>query len=213
MMKQLWNPSNVWPKFSEISFFLLNKCYPQVSRIPLLPALSRITFSWILWRKEIHIYIFCFVTFFILNMCFFFFHFWNAPLKKAQECWSPQEPKGYMFYSESLFSKFEKKSACRQFGFINQSVEDVTETGRCRGERWRGRRKTKAADRNSSQPAEEKLPTVLVCEFREKVDIVISVVPGGLSQGVCVLWQQLSIFLFLSSQDSFCREKSHWLPG
>lgn len=53
-------------------FFLLNKCYPQVSRIPLLPALSRITFSWILWRKEIHIYIFCFVTFFILNMCFFF---------------------------------------------------------------------------------------------------------------------------------------------
>lgn len=194
-------------------FFLLNKCYPQVSRIPLLPALSRITFSWILWRKEIHIYIFCFVTFFILNMCFFFFHFWNAPLKKAQECWSPQEPKGYMFYSESLFSKFEKKSACRQFGFINQSVEDVTEMGRCRGERWRGRRKTKAADRNSSQPAEEKLPTVLVCEFREKVDIVISFVPGGLSQGVCVLWQQLSIFLFLSSQDSFCREKSHWLPG
>lgn len=163
-------------------------------------------------KRNSYIYfLLCYFLYF--EYVFFFFHFWNAPLKKAQECWSPQEPKGYMFYSESLFSKFEKKSACRQFGFINQSVEDVTETGRCRGERWRGRRKTKAADRNSSQPAEEKLPTVLVCEFREKVDIVISFVPGGLSQGVCVLWQQLSIFLFLSSQDSFCREKSHWLPG
>lgn len=91
MMKQLWNPSNVWPKFSEISFFLLNKCYPQVSRIPLLPALSRITFSWILWRKEIHIYNFCFVTFFILNMCFFFF-----PLLKCttQESSGVLEPPG-----------------------------------------------------------------------------------------------------------------------
>lgn len=163
-------------------------------------------------KRNSYIY-FLLCHFLYFEYVFFFFHFWNAPLKKAQECWSPQEPKGYMFYSESLFSKFEKKSACRQFGFINQSVKDVTETGRCRGERWRGRRKTKAADRNSSQPAEEKLPTVLVCEFREKVDIVISFVPGGLSQEVCVLWQQLSIFLFLSSQDSFCREKSHWLPG
>lgn len=37
-----------------------------------------------------------------------------------------------MFYSESLFLEFEKKSACHQFGFINQSVKDVTEIARCR---------------------------------------------------------------------------------
>lgn len=212
MMKQLWNPSNVWPKFSEISFFLLNKSYPKFHESLYYLRFLGLPFREFFGEKKF-IYIFFALSLSLFWICVFFFHFWNAPLKKAQECWSPQEPKGYMFYSESLFSKFEKKSACHQFGFINQSVEDVTKTGRCRGERWRGRRKTKTADRNSSQPAEEKLPTVLVCEFREKVDILISFVRGGLSQGVCVLWQQLSIFLFLSSQDSFCREKSHWLPG
>lgn len=41
-----------------------------------------------------------------------------------------------MFYSEWLFLKFKKKSAFRQFGFINQSVRDVREIAGCRVKGW-----------------------------------------------------------------------------
>lgn len=45
-----------------------------------------------------------------------------------------------------------------------------------------GVRETKTADRNASQPAEEKLPSVLVCEFRGvKKWIYLSFVHGSLS--------------------------------
>lgn len=117
-----------------------------------------------------------------------------------------------MFYSESLFSKFEKKSACRQFGFINQSVKDVTEIAGCRvGDGGGGREKT--ADGNISQLAEAKLPSVSVYEFRNGGCARASTpVHGCLSElklvfspnEVCIytiLWQHLSIF-FASSEIS-----------
>lgn len=67
-----------------------------------------------------------------------------------------------MFFSQSLFSKFEKKCSCCHFGFVHQSVRDETEIA---GRRVREREK-KTADRNISQIAEAQLVSVSVHGFR-----------------------------------------------
>lgn len=75
----------------------------------------------------------------------------------------------HVLFRVTFFSKFWKAS---QFGFINQSVKDVTEiaAGRVRdgreGGRQRGKKKT--ADGNTSQPAEAKLPSVSGYEFSKR---------------------------------------------
>lgn len=164
MMKQQWNSGNV--RLNLLGFFFFFFVIKQISNLS--KSLYCLCFLGLSQLEILEIYIYIYIT---PQPSFFFFEYssfldiWKAPLKKALEPWSPQEQRGYMFYSAWLFSEFEKKSACRQFGFVNQSVKDVTEIARCRVRDGGRERERKTADGNISQLAEAKLPSLSIYEF------------------------------------------------
>lgn len=90
MMKQLWNPSNVWPKFSEISFFLLNKSYPKFHESLYYLRFLGLPFREFFGEKKF-IYIFFALSLSLFWICVFFF-----PLLKCttQESSGVLEPPG-----------------------------------------------------------------------------------------------------------------------
>lgn len=81
----------------------------------------------------------------------------------SRKLWSlgaPRSRRATCSIQSDFFQSLKKNSACHQFGFINQSVKDVTKIAGCRV-----REGKKTADGNISQLAEAKLPSVSVYEL------------------------------------------------
>lgn len=144
--------------------------------------LSKVFSTWILGDIYTYIYIyFHSSTFFVLNISLFS-ACENAPLRKSSGVSEPPGAKGLHVLFSLFFSKFEKKSACRQLGFLHQSGKDMSKIAGCR-ERDRGGRKGEEKKRDSRRKyAEAKVPSRSVNEFRNSGCALVS------SMAACQSW-------------------------
>lgn len=167
----------------------------------------------------------------------FWILFFSPLLKRTtQESSGVLEPPGaeglHVLFRVNFFQSLKRKSACRQFGFINQSVKDVTEIAGCRvrdgggggGGGGVGRKKKRQQRgiflsllrQNCRQCLYMNLATVDVLERRPW--LLVRVETGsqshwGVHIHVCYIFANIYQSVFCKLRNFLCRVESHWLPG